>query len=105
MKFIFILFLNIVILSTIGFSQTDPAKQSDIFSTKEEVSASLNSVPCDQAKRLDGVKARYEKTYPGSTVKFVLTPTNKPSFLASWRVVSWASAVPTSTSSSANERS
>jgi ABC-type glycerol-3-phosphate transport system substrate-binding protein len=33
-------------------------------------------------KWLDGVKARYEKTYPGSSVKFVLTPINNAQFTA-----------------------
>lgn len=33
-------------------------------------------------KWLDGIKARYEKTYPGSTVKFVLTPINNAQFTA-----------------------
>ena len=31
---------------------------------------------------LDGIKARYEKTYPGSTVKYVLTPINNAQFTA-----------------------
>jgi len=33
-------------------------------------------------KWLDGIKARYEKIYPGSTVKFVLTPINNAQFTA-----------------------
>lgn len=33
-------------------------------------------------KWLDGVKARYEKAYPGSKVKFVLTPINNAQFTA-----------------------
>src|SRR6266852_9250329 len=33
-------------------------------------------------KWLDGVKARYEKTYPGSKVTFVLTPINNAQFTA-----------------------
>ena len=33
-------------------------------------------------KWLDGLKARYEKTYPGSSVKFVLTPINNAQFTA-----------------------
>ena len=33
-------------------------------------------------KWLDGIKARYEKTNPGSTVKFVLTPINNAQFTA-----------------------
>ena len=33
-------------------------------------------------KWLDGIKARYEKTYPGSSVKFVLTPINNAQFTA-----------------------
>jgi ABC-type glycerol-3-phosphate transport system substrate-binding protein len=33
-------------------------------------------------KWLDGIKARYEKAYPGSTVKFVLTPINNAQFTA-----------------------
>jgi ABC-type glycerol-3-phosphate transport system substrate-binding protein len=33
-------------------------------------------------KWLDGIKARYEKTYPGSTVRFVLTPINNAQFTA-----------------------
>lgn len=33
-------------------------------------------------KWLDGVKARYQKTYPGSNVKFVLTPINNAQFTA-----------------------
>ncbi len=33
-------------------------------------------------KWLDGIKARYEKAYPGSTVKFVLTPVNNAQFTA-----------------------
>ena len=33
-------------------------------------------------KWLDGIKARYEKAYPGSKVKFVLTPINNAQFTA-----------------------
>jgi ABC-type glycerol-3-phosphate transport system substrate-binding protein len=33
-------------------------------------------------KWLDGIKARYEKKYPGSTVKYVLTPINNAQFTA-----------------------
>lgn len=33
-------------------------------------------------KWLDGIKARYEKAYPGSSVKFVLTPINNAQFTA-----------------------
>lgn len=33
-------------------------------------------------KWLDGIKARYEKAYPGSNVKFVLTPINNAQFTA-----------------------
>ena len=33
-------------------------------------------------KWLDGIKARYEKTYPGSKVTFVLTPINNAQFTA-----------------------
>jgi len=33
-------------------------------------------------KWLDGLKARYEKAYPGSSVKFVLTPINNAQFTA-----------------------
>src|SRR3954447_19327923 len=33
-------------------------------------------------KWLDGIKARYEKKFPGSTVKFVLTPINNAQFTA-----------------------
>jgi ABC-type glycerol-3-phosphate transport system substrate-binding protein len=33
-------------------------------------------------KWLDGIKARYEKEYPGSSVKFVLTPINNAQFTA-----------------------
>ena len=33
-------------------------------------------------KWLDGIKARYEQAYPGSTVKFVLTPINNAQFTA-----------------------
>lgn len=59
MKLSITLILNFALLGITAVSQTHSGSKADIFSTKEAVAESLNKVPCDVAKRLDGVKALF----------------------------------------------
>lgn len=59
MRFLLIFGLNLGLLGVTVFSQGEPIKRTDLFSTKEAIAVSLNTVPCDQTKRLDGVKTLF----------------------------------------------
>lgn len=59
MKYFISLSLCFLVIVSTGLSQTDTATKTDIFSTKEAVLESLNRLPCDQEKRLEGVKSLF----------------------------------------------
>lgn len=59
MKYFLILSLCLLATVTSGFSQTDDTKKPDIFSTKESVLESLNRLPCEQEKRMEGVRSLF----------------------------------------------
>lgn len=59
MKIFLLQVIVIVFFVATGYSQVPSPSKNEIFATKEEVTESLNRVPCERAKRLDGVKSLF----------------------------------------------
>src|ERR1700694_405938 len=72
-----------VILSVTAASSAGPARRSAASITVWLSGTYAGATPGSTYRKwLDGVKARYEKKFPGSKVTFVLTPINNAQFTA-----------------------
>lgn len=55
----YLLILLILVTAGSSFSQSTETQKNDIFASKEAMRDSLNRLPCEQEKRLDGVKSLF----------------------------------------------